>query len=260
MIEQVPILEVRGIFKKYKRSGIVKTALNGVSIQLRPSEILGVVGESGCGKSTLLRQMSCQERPESGDVLLCGESVIGKSTPDVCQSIQMVFQDALASFDPRMRVSASIDEALKHLTELRGDALTLRREELIRMVGLSPDLAERYPVRLSGGQCQRLAVARALAAQPKVLLCDEVTSALDVSAQAQIVRLLAQLRAELGLSIVFVSHDLALVGSLCDRIVVMRDGYVVEQGAASEVLSSPKSDYTKQLLASVYTTKNSAET
>ena len=253
MNDTAPVLAVRGLCKTFKRNGVSAEALSEVSFALMPGEILGIVGESGCGKSTLLRCIACLEKPTAGEIELDGRNVAGKRPADVCRKLQMVFQDAAASFDPRMKTGAAIDESIRQLVRLSGGAVKERRDELIRQAGLDPALAERYPSKLSGGQCQRLAIARALAGSPEVLLCDEITSALDVSAQAQIAGLLTALRRELGLSIVFVSHDLALVGGVCDRLIVMRGGRIAETGMAKEILTSPKEEYTKLLLSSVLT-------
>ena len=255
MRTDTPMLQVQNLTKRFKRGGNGTDALRGVSLSLFPGEILGIVGESGSGKSTLLRSIARLEKETSGSVILDGGDLKNYKPGDICKSMQMVFQDAEASFDPRMRINASIDENIRNLCALRGADVGNKRRELIEMVGLDPTLGERYPAHLSGGQCQRLAIARALASKPKILLCDEVTSALDVSAQAQIVALLASLRQSLGLSIIFVSHDLALVGSVCDRIVVMHDGEIQEEGPAQQVLDAPEHEYTKALLASVLTIK-----
>ncbi|MEA4965032.1 MAG: ABC transporter ATP-binding protein [Oscillospiraceae bacterium] len=259
MNENAPVLEVRGLYKSFQRKGVAAEAVSDVSLTLGPGEILGIVGESGSGKSTLLRCIACLEKPTAGKIALCGNSVAGKKPADICRTVQMVFQDAVGSFDPRMKTGASLDEAIRQLTGVSGEAIRRQRDGLIGRVGLDPTLAERYPARLSGGQCQRLAIARAMAGAPKVLLCDEVTSALDVSAQAQIVALLSELRRDLGLSIVFVSHDLALVGGLCDRVVVLEGGHIVEQGTANEILSDPREAYTRQLLSSVLTVEGKNE-
>ena len=152
-----------------------------------------------------------------------------------------------------MKIAASIDETLRNIPGLRGEPVAARREELIHMVGMAPELAGRYPFQLSGGQCQRMAIARALAAEPKVILCDEITSALDVSAQAQIVRLLAKLRRELRLALLFVSHDLALASCLCDRLMVMNGGRCVEEGTSQKVVNNPQNEYTRRLINSVLT-------
>lgn len=167
--------------------------------------------------------------------------------------MQMIFQNAAGSFNPRRRIRKSLDETLTFVAGLNGKEREARRNELVSMAGLAPELTERYPSGLSGGQCQRMAIARALVANPKILLCDEITSALDVSAQAQIVQLLSKLCRELSMSAVFVSHDLALVSSLCDHILVMHHGSCVEQGSAEDIIHHTQNDYTKTLLESVLT-------
>jgi len=259
MNEAKAVLKVRGLYKTFKRKGVAAEAVSDGTFELMPGEILGIVGESGSGKSTLLRCIACLERPTAGEIELDGRNIAGKRPSNVCRTVQMVFQDAANSFNPRMKTGAAIDEAVRQLAGLSGGSVRKRRDELIRMVGLDPSLGERYPGELSGGQCQRLAIARTLAGEPKVLLCDEVTSALDVSAQAQIAGLLAALRRELGLAIVFVSHDLALVGGVCDRILVMRGGKIVETGAAMEMLTAPREEYTKLLLSSVLSVEDGYE-
>jgi len=248
-----PVLEAAALTKRYRRGSLAAEAISQVSFSLLPGEILGVVGQSGSGKSTLLRQLACLEKPTSGRVMLCGRDVTGRQPRDVCHEIQMVFQNAQRSFDPRRSVGASVCEAVRQLSGLSGQAARERCAQLIRLAGLDPSAADAFPSALSGGQCQRFAIARALAAMPKVLLCDEATSELDVSAQAQIVGLLAGLRDELGLSIVFVSHDLALVSTLCSRILVLQDGAVAEQGPTQALVSAPRSDAARALLAAAWT-------
>ncbi|MDD6106856.1 MAG: ATP-binding cassette domain-containing protein [Clostridiales bacterium] len=250
-MEHKPLLEVRHATKEYKRGSRCVRALDDVSFTLQPGEILGIVGESGSGKSTLLRQIACLEHLDSGELLLDGRDVTHAAPRDVCRRVQLVFQDAAASFDPRRTVRQSLYEPLRLLGGEPDPAA--RVTELLRQVGVPEELADRRPAQLSGGQCQRMAIARALAARPAALLCDEVTSALDVSAQAQIVRLLASLRAGLGLAIVFVSHDLALVSSLCDRAMVLQGGRCVEQGAANALITNPQEPYTRRLRESVLT-------
>lgn len=247
------VLEVQHISKNYKRNGRGVEAVADVSLSLRPGEILGIVGESGSGKSTLLRQIACLERADRGRIVLNGTDITGRKTRDICGELQMIFQDSTGSFNPRMKIAASIDETLRNLPGLRGEPVAARREEMIRMVGMAPELAGRYPFQLSGGQCQRMAIARALAAEPKVILCDEITSALDVSAQAQIVGLLAKLRRELRLALLFVSHDLALASCLCDRLMVMNGGRCVEEGTSQKVVNNPQNEYTRRLINSVLT-------
>lgn len=240
------LLEGRDISKSYTRKGIRTEALRDVSFTLDQGEILGVVGESGSGKSTLLRLLSGLEKPDKGDLLLEGRPLPSKRTRAQFRTIQMIFQDAAASFQPRRKISASIREAVKSLCGMEPDM-----EELCALVGLSPELAERYPRELSGGQCQRFAIARAVAASPRILLCDEITSALDVSSQALLLRLIRDVCLEKGISALFVSHDLAVVSCLCDRVLVMYGGAVVEEGPVREIIERPKEDYTKKLISSV---------
>ena len=160
----------------------------------------------------------------------------------------MVFQTPLSSFDPRKRIRTSIKDTLKNLTELNADKISPRIDELMRLVGLEPAFADRYPHQLSGGQCQRAAIARAIAASPKLLVCDEATSALDVTVQAGIVELLSSLVTTRGMSMIFISHDIALVSQICHRILVIKGGRCVEYGNTAEIISAPKSEYTKRLL------------
>lgn len=246
-MEHKPLLEVRHATKEYKGVRV----LDDVSFTLQPGEILGIVGESGSGKSTLLRQIACLEHLTSGEIRLAGRDITRAAPRDICREVQFVFQETAAAFDPRMTIRQSLHETLR---VLRGAADPAARvTELLGQVGIPEALADRRPAQLSGGQCQRMAIARALAANPTVLLCDEVTSALDVSAQAQIVHLLSDLRRTLGLAIVFVSHDLALVSSLCNRVLVLQSGRCVEAGAANAIITNPQEPYTKQLRDSVLT-------
>ena len=245
------ILEVRNFVKHYRKGLRSVQAVRGVSFAVSRGEILGIVGESGSGKSTMLKSIACLENPSGGEILLNGREISKERSGDVCRELQMVFQDPARSFDPRMKIGDSIRESLRLLAGLRGTEADARLRELCSLTGLASELADRYPGGISGGQCQRFAIARALAAEPKLLLCDEVTSALDVVVQAQIISLLEDLRKRLDLSIVFVSHDIALVGGFCDRILVMKNGEAVEQGPAQEVLRHPSEAYTRQLLDSV---------
>lgn len=242
------ILSVKGLVKGYGRTGYKTVAVHDVSFELHEGEILGIVGASGSGKSTLLHLISGLETPDAGHICLDGRELSGKRSFADRRDVQMIFQDAVSSFHPRRTVERSIYDAFHSLMG-RGAVLSL--PELCREVGLSAELAQRYPRSLSGGQCQRFAIARAIAASPRVLLCDEITSALDVSSQAQLLALLSSLRSEKGMSMIFVSHDLALVSTLCDRIIVMHGGSLVEEGTAERVISAPQSEYTKNLIASV---------
>ena len=248
------ILEGKNICKRYRRKGVSVDALSGVSFALEEGEILGIVGESGSGKSTLLKQISGLEAPDSGELLLDGRPLGAKRTKEDYRTIQMIFQDAVGSFQPRRKIAASIRETVRSLSSVYEEP---NWQALCTMVQLPLELSKRYPRDLSGGQCQRFAIARAMAVHPRILLCDEITSALDVSSQAQILRLLSMLRQEKGMSVVFVSHDLAVVRSICDRVVVMRGGRVVEEGPVGQVIHAPREAYTKQLIASVLEVRQS---
>lgn len=246
------LLCCREIKKTFRRGGQSFRALNSISLEIEEGESLGIVGESGCGKSTLLRIIAGLDKPDSGEVLLRGNRLGVKRSREELRCMQLIFQNANGSFNPRRRVISSILENAQNLT---GSASKKELEPLIRRVGIEPELLERYPSRLSGGQCQRLAIARALAVRPELLLCDEITSALDVTTQKLIVELLRELRAEYGMSMLFVSHDLAVVGQLCDRIIVMLGGEIVEQAPSRELLRNPREEYTKKLISSVLEVK-----
>jgi len=210
-------------------------AVRGVSFTLGKGEILGIVGESGSGKSTIAKTLIGLEKPFSGRI------AIG------AKSMQMVFQDAVGSLNPKLKVGSALAEVVKVAKSRRTPG------ELLEMVGLSPAVLDQYPRELSGGQCQRVSVARALACTPEVLIADEPVSALDVSVQARILNLLRQLRRELGLSILLIAHDLAVVKNVCDDIAVMEKGVFVDQGSADEVFANPQSAYTRKLLSAVPT-------
>ncbi|MCU0126342.1 ABC transporter ATP-binding protein [Pseudomonas vlassakiae] len=252
--EQPVVLEARGLHKAFVGpDGQMRQVLNDVSLQVRAGQTLGVVGESGSGKSTLGRILLGLERPEQGSVHLAGQDWLALSAAQqrqARQGIQVVFQDPLASFDPRYTVMRVLAEALAQAGVPRG----LRRTEaaaLLERVQLPVGLLERRPLELSGGQRQRIAIARALAMKPKVLVLDEPVSALDVSVQARILALLAELKAELGLACLFISHDLGVVEQVSDQVLVMQGGRVVEQGAVAQVLGQPRHAYTRALLDAV---------
>lgn len=255
-----PVLSVTGLSRTYpgERQGLLGRgapvqAVADVSFTVAPGETLGVVGESGSGKSSLLRCVLGLDRPQAGVVLLNGRSVQDSSGAELrvlCQQIQAVFQDPAGSFNPRQRVEWIVAEPL-HLLD---HPLTLaqRRERVERalsLVGLSPDDADRYPHQFSGGQRQRIALARALIVEPRLVVLDEAVSALDVSIRADILDLLARLSAELGLAYLFVSHDLSVMRAVADRVLVMKQGRIVEQGPTAQVLTQPQHPYTAQLLA-----------
>ena len=230
MDRQPPILEVTDLHVRYGRMEAVK----GVSFALARGETLGIVGESGSGKSTIAKTLIGIERPSSGSIS-CR-----------VKSMQMVFQDAVGSLNPRMTVHQTLDEVLKIK---RSTNLTVAK--LLDIVGLSVAVLEQYPREMSGGQCQRVSIARALACEPEVLIADEPVSALDVSVQARILNLLRDLRRNLGLSILLIAHDLAVVKNVCDHVCVMQRGAFVDAGTSADVFEHPRSDYTKRLLAAV---------
>ena len=235
------ILEGKHLGRCYTKKDKKVQALKDVSFVLHEGEILGIVGESGSGKSTLLKHVSCLEKADCGSLLHHGEEYSGKSPAYAGKFLQMIFQDALMSFDPRMKMKKAILEAAESADETKV-------MEILEAVGLDKSLLEKRAGALSGGQCQRMSIARALCSDVKILLCDEITSALDVTTQAQVIALLTELRKSRGLSIMFVSHDLALVSMLCDRIMVMKDGECVECGETKDVLGNPQHEYTKELL------------
>ena len=241
--------------RKYFPDGHAVQALDDFSGEIRAGEILGVVGESGSGKSTLARAVTRLTDVDAGHIWLCGREITrlrGGALRACYRQMQMVFQDAAGSFDPRLPIGRSIAESLENFSELSRQGRAEEVARLLESVGLEAGLAGRLPARLSGGECQRAAIAKAIAVKPRLLICDEATSALDVSMQAQIVELIARLARELNLAVLFISHDLALVDSLCSRVMVMYRGRVIEEGPAREVIRSPREAYTRQLRASVF--------
>lgn len=222
-------------------------ALNNVSLRLEQSEILGVVGESGCGKSTLARILIGLDVATEGHVEVCGADANTLPQRQLARRIQPVFQDPFGSLNPAWTIGRILELPLKLHTDLDAAARSARIDALIDDVGLPQRVRGASPRALSGGQRQRVAIARALAANPRVLVCDEPTSALDVSVQAQILKLLRSLRDEKGLSILFISHDLAVVENLCDRVLVMDAGQIVEEGAADQIFAAPRHPKTRAL-------------
>jgi oligopeptide transport system ATP-binding protein len=249
---EVPAIEVRGAVKHYRTPGRGDVhALDDVSVRVERGKVLGVVGESGCGKSTLARLMTRLERPDAGSVEVLGERIDradGAALRRLRRTIQLVFQDPYTSLDPRQRVGSALAEVLA-VHRLPSGAGPVA--ELLEMVGLSAGTAGRYPHQLSGGQRQRIGIARALAVRPQVLVLDEPVSALDVSVRAEIINLLVRLRADLGLTFVFISHDLGMVRHLADDIAVMYLGKIVEYGPWDVVSDTPKHPYTRGLQAAV---------
>jgi oligopeptide transport system ATP-binding protein len=229
-------------------------AVDGVSFTVSRGETLGLVGESGSGKSTLCRAVLQLVEPSSGSVRFEGREIAGLSRRQMRplrREMQMVFQDPDASLNPRKRVGQIVGYPLELQGVARGAELRRRVQELLDRVGLSPEHHDRFPHEFSGGQRQRIGIARALALRPKLIVADEPVSALDVSIRAQIVNLLADLQEELGLTYVFVAHDIGIVRHVSDRIAVMHEGRIVEEGSADEVCRQPRDPYTKALLAAV---------
>ena len=226
------------------------TAVDDVSFELKRGECLGIVGESGSGKSTIAKMITHLESITEGQVFLKGKDITnarGKDLRETYQDIQMVFQMPMESFDPRCTLGDGIGESLRNMGISRTETRK-RVENLLERCGLDSEYADRYPHQVSGGQCQRAAIARALAVSPEILICDEATSALDVTVQAQIIELLKRLQKEMNLSILLISHDLALVQYLCDHVIVMYQGNIVEEGTPERVISAPENDYTKMLI------------
>ncbi|WP_052463535.1 oligopeptide/dipeptide ABC transporter ATP-binding protein [Thermotoga caldifontis] len=257
------MVEVRNLKKYFVLRGkglwgkkILVRAVDDVTFSVQDGQSIAIVGESGSGKSTLIRCINGLVKPTSGQVFIDGQSVTllkGREYREkVAKKIQMVFQDPVTSLNPRLRVFDIVVEPVLAQRRMRRSQLIDLVNDLLQKVGLDPKLSERYPGELSGGQCQRVAIARALSVQPKILLLDEPTSSLDVSVQAQILRLLNELRQNLHLSYIFVSHDLGVVRNIAERVLVMYLGKLVEIGPTEEVMDHPMHPYTKLLMESVF--------
>ena len=236
------------------RAPRVVRAVDGVSLRVAAGETLGLVGESGCGKSTLARCVLRLIEPTRGRVLLDGEDLT--ALPEEAlrrrrRDIQMVFQDPTASLNPRLSVAATVEEPLMLHTPLAGPARRARANEVLDEVGLGAGLRDRYPHQLSGGQRQRVNIARAIATHPRLVVLDEPTSALDVSLRARVILLLAELKRRMGMTYLFISHDLSTVRYLCDRVAVMYLGVLVEEAPAAELFDHPAHPYTRALLSCI---------
>jgi peptide/nickel transport system ATP-binding protein/oligopeptide transport system ATP-binding protein len=256
------LLRVRNLTVRFPmpRRGLVGprpwlTAVNGVNLEIEAGCAVGLVGESGCGKSTVARAILALVVPQAGTIEWRGQPVRYDDATGLRRmrrELQVVFQDPVGSLDPRMSVGESVTEALEALEGAQAAAATRARVgSMLSDVGLDPALHARYPHELSGGQCQRVAIARALVGRPKLLVCDEAVSALDVSVQAQIVNLLSDLRQRHGLALLFISHNLAVVRHLCDEVAVLYRGRIVERAASAAIFAAPRHPYTRALLAAV---------
>ncbi|MFM8695994.1 MAG: ABC transporter ATP-binding protein [Betaproteobacteria bacterium] len=257
-----PLLQVRDLVKRFPvRSGLLRRttgqvhAVDGVSFELLEGQTLGVVGESGCGKSTMGRCILRLIEPTSGQVVFDGQDVTAadrSSLRALARQMQIIFQDPFASLNPRMTVGAIIGEGLLiHGLARNRTEVADRVAELLTMVGLSKDQMRRYPHEFSGGQRQRIGIARALAVQPRLIVCDEAVSALDVSIQAQVINLLQDLQEQLGLTYVFIAHDLSVVEHASNRVAVMYLGRIVEMADARDLYAQPRHPYTESLLSAV---------
>jgi oligopeptide transport system ATP-binding protein len=264
MSQAAPLLSVRDLQVHFKLASDspwpwtpprVLKAVNGVSFDIHPGQTLGVVGESGCGKSTLARAMLNLIPATAGSIAWQGQEMLG-ATPAVWQgfrkSVQMIFQDPLASLDPRMTIGQIIAEPLHtHFPQLSAQEVMRKVRAMMHKVGLTESQINRYPHEFSGGQCQRIGIARALILEPKLVICDEPVSALDVSIQAQIINLLMALQAQMGLALVFIAHDLAVVKHISQRVMVMYLGRAMELADKTAIYQNPSHPYTQALLSAI---------
>jgi oligopeptide transport system ATP-binding protein len=254
--EQSPLLAVDGVRKTFRRSGrAAVTAVDDVTFALAPGDTLALVGESGCGKSTLGRLVLDLVEPDAGEIRLRGGVLAAMDRGErraYRRAVQMVFQNPLAAFNPMLTIGASLRDAMRLLDDLDREARDARAAELLQRVRLDPSYLRRYPSEMSGGQLQRVGIARALATEPEVIFLDEPTSALDMSVRGQILELLGELQAQTGVAFILVSHDMRVVRAVASRVLVMYLGHVVEEGPAGEVTDAPRHPYTRALLAAAF--------
>jgi len=251
-VAPVPVLAMRDVHKSFGRGIRTTPVLHGIDLEITAGSSLGIVGESGAGKTTILSLLMALSSPTSGTIEFNGAPLrrgrVGRMS-EFRRAVQLVFQDPRSSLNPRMSVGRIIREPLESL-DIPGDHRA-RVADLLESVGLEPGMESRFPGEFSGGQRQRIAIARALAPRPEVLVADEPVSALDVSVRAQIVELLARLKEQFGMTLVMVSHDIAIVGQLCEEMVILRDGRIEETGPTPRVLTAPRAAYTRRLLEAV---------
>jgi oligopeptide/dipeptide ABC transporter ATP-binding protein len=252
-IEDKPLLSLRGLVKRFPgRNGRVVHAVEDVSFDIRRGSTVGLVGESGSGKTTVGRSILRLVEPTDGQAIFDGTDIFALNGRDMRawrKRLQIVFQDPYSSLNPRMRIDAILGEALDACGYPRGAARKARVDELMTLVGLPTEYARRFPHEFSGGQRQRIGIARAIAVEPDFIVADEPVSALDVSVQAQVLNLLGELQSKLGLTMLFIAHDLSVVEYLCDEVVVMYLGRVMERGPSRQVYAQPRHPYTRALLA-----------
>ncbi|MDD2455631.1 MAG: ATP-binding cassette domain-containing protein [Kiritimatiellae bacterium] len=249
------LLSVENLRVVYRKKGQAPVeAVRGVSLSVAAGASFGIVGESGCGKSSLARTVIGLQKPAGGRIIFEGADTARMTAAEFRRyrrSVQMVFQDAVGSLNPRMTVRQTLEEVLRVHRLAAGNGVKVRVGELMDIVGLPHNLLDAYPREISGGQCQRVSIARCLALEPRLIIADEPVSALDVSVQARILNLLRSLQRDLNLAIILISHDLAVVRNICDRVAVMSEGVFVETGSAEEVIKTPRHPYTRALLEAV---------
>jgi ABC-type glutathione transport system ATPase component len=261
MTEQPPLLELRNLRTWYpiRRGLLARTvghvkAVQDVSLTLRAGEVIGIVGESGCGKTTLARSILRLETPLSGEISIDGRNIArlkGAALRRYRREVQVVFQDPFASLNPRHTILETLTEGMIAHRLIKPAERRAAAQRLLADVGLGAEALDRFPHAFSGGQRQRICIARALALSPRLLICDEAVSALDLSVRAQVLNLLAELRGRYGLAYLFITHDIGVVQHLADRIAVMCQGVIVESGDAEQILTAPQHPYTRTLLAAV---------
>ena len=253
------ILEVKNCIKFFYKKGKEKLyAVDDVSFCLKKGEVLGIIGESGCGKSTVAKLVTCLLDCDGGSVFIGGKELSklkGRKKREVYRKIQMVFQNPVGSFDPKKTLGYGIAESLKNQRspKLTNAQIEEKVCQTLVQCGLTADYAQKYSNEVSGGECQRAAIARSLIIEPEILICDEATSSLDVTIQKQIMDLLTELKTKNNLSIIFICHNFALVQQFCDWVLVMQGGKIVEEGEPNQIINFPKTPYTKNLVDSVYT-------
>jgi len=246
------LLKIDNLYKTFKKHKV--PAVNGVSFSIFKGEVLGLVGESGCGKSTLAKLILRLTRPDKGSIFYKGKDLLRVSDDGMRKTrkaLQIIFQDPYSSLDPRMKIGDVIEEVYDIHENVPDRDRKNKTIELLETVGLGKTYLNRLPSELSGGERQRVGIARALATDPEFIICDEPVSSLDISIQAQILNLLIELQKRKNLTYLFISHDLGVIGSICDRVMVMQSGRFVESGSCEEIFRNPKHEYTESLLKSV---------
>ena len=253
------ILDVKNLTKTFNKNNSVFTAVDNINFQLGRKECLGIVGESGSGKSTIAKMLVKLVEPDSGEINFLGKDLVTMNRSELRKTrkdIQMIFQNPIDSFNPRKKLKTSISAGLKYTLGLNKHQINNQVDEALNLVGLKSEYKNRHIIKISGGECQRAAIARSIILKPQLLICDEITSALDVSVQAQIIELLVELKEKLDMSYIFITHDLILAKYLCDRILVMYKGNEVESGNAEDIFENPMHPYTKLLLSCIMTIDN----